>query len=71
MGRISKISVLTAFALYFICITAQGQLTRRLQDAATRAVERATTQQTENRVESAVNNAIDGALDGNQQQQQG
>ena len=71
MGRIGKISVLTALALCFVCTTAQGQLTRRLQDAATRAVERAATQQTENRVENAVNNAIDGALDGNQQQQQG
>ena len=62
--------VSAAIVLSLASVSAQAQVGRRLQEAATGAAERAATRQTEQRTEDAVNRAIDNALDGNRETQQ-
>ena len=65
-----RILVSASFAFLLLCSATNGQVGRRLQDAATGAAERAATRQTEKRTEQAVDKAIDGVLDGNKDNKQ-
>ena len=69
MKSVKFLSVTVALTL--VCVSAQAQFNRRVQNAAQRAAENAAVRQAEKRTEKAVNQAIDDAFDGNKQNNSG